>query len=83
VQRVWQKLPLDIIARPYLGHHQIVHAIVRDKGGDRFVREKTGVHCGGEKASVPYYDENATLPAGIEVVEVLTTSVTDALDHHG
>jgi hypothetical protein len=83
VQRVWQKLEHDVIGRSYLGHHQIVNAIVRDKGGDQFVRDKKGMHFGVRKLSVPYYDGDATVPAGVHVVEMPDTVATDELDRNG
>ena len=40
VQLAFENLPLDTIARSYLGHHQMVCAIVKDQGGDQHMKEK-------------------------------------------
>ena len=70
VQKAFSDLPLDTIARSYLGHHQMVNAIVHDNGGDHHMRNSSGLHCGVRRQSVVLYDEDeATTPSGIYVAE--------------
>lgn len=37
VVKVWNELPLETIARSYLGHHQLVNVIYRGRRSDDFV----------------------------------------------
>jgi hypothetical protein len=72
VKLAWERMGLDTIARAYAGHHQIVNAIFKCKGGDDFTRQHKGLHCGIQKMFVPYYDrENQVEPSGVEVIESL------------
>ena len=40
VKESWNKMPLSTIARAYAGHHQIVNAIINNKGGTIFYTQK-------------------------------------------
>ena len=70
VTNSYNNLPLDTVARSYLGHHQIVNAIARDNGGDDHMKEKNGIHVGVRKNCVPIYDETeGTKSIGVFVVQ--------------
>ena len=56
IDSAWENLGLDTISRAYLHHHQVVNAIARDKGGDEFITEKGGLHCGVQKHAVHYFE---------------------------
>jgi hypothetical protein len=69
MQKVWEDLPLETIARAYAGHHQIVNGIARCNGGDEFAKEKGGLHFGVRKHCVPFFaNEQATTPSGVTMV---------------
>ena len=75
--------PSTFCARSYAGHHQIVNAICRDEGGDNFVRERKGLHCGIRKHFVPVYaTEDAENPCGVEVVESLDEGNAEDIAEH-
>ena len=40
----FNNFPLDVIARSYANHHQIVNAIFHDEGRDDFTRAKNALH---------------------------------------
>jgi hypothetical protein len=72
-QKVYKELPAETLARAYAGHHQIVNAIYRDKGGDSFAQERNGLHCGIRRVYVPKYasdnpGENEN-PIGVEAYD--------------
>jgi hypothetical protein len=46
VKLAWERMGLDTIAQAYAGHHQIVNAIFKCKGGDDFTRQHKGLDCG-------------------------------------
>jgi hypothetical protein len=80
VQNAWNNLSCATIARAYLHHHQIVNAIARDEGGDDFIKEKGGLHCGVRKHAVHYFDnEESTEPSGVYVVDEVCESADDTL----
>ena len=56
VQVAFENLPLDTVARSYLGHHQMVNAIVEDNGDDNHMRSTSGSHCGVRRQSVVICD---------------------------
>jgi hypothetical protein len=70
---VWGDFPVETLARAYAGHHQIINAIFRDKGGDTFAQEKNGIHCGiRNKVHLPKYaseDGEDEKPIGVEVYD--------------
>jgi hypothetical protein len=69
-KQAWDELPESTIARSYAGHHQIVNAIAQSKGGDDFLREKGGLHCGIRQAFVACYkDETSSEPCGVRLVD--------------
>jgi hypothetical protein len=85
-QQAWQERPVSHIARSYVGHHQIVNAIIWDKGGDQFAREKGGLHCGIRKAFVPCFqeDEHGNLSehaTGVQLFEVPDEVEADKLKY--
>lgn len=43
-KKSWNAMPLSTIARAYAGHHQIVNAIIQNKGGYEFLHTKGGLH---------------------------------------
>ena len=72
-EEVFWNYPEEKIARAYSGTHQIVNAMYKEKGGDKFAQAKGGLHCGIRKAFVPVYEgdepgENAT-HVGVELYE--------------
>ena len=69
VSNAYNNLPIDTVARSYLGHHQIVNAIVKDNGGDDHMRVRGGLHCNVRRKSVIMYEEGTTTPSGIFVAE--------------
>lgn len=69
VQRAWNELQNTTLCRTYLHHHQIAAAIVRDNGGDDFMQEGGGLHCGVRRHSTPLYDEEGKKAIGIYVME--------------
>ena len=81
VQQAWTQLPKTTISRTYLHHHQIVAAIVRDNGGDDFMTEPGGLHCGVRSNSIPIYDEENSSTIGISVNEVLEPNVDEQLQN--
>jgi len=82
--KAWEELPLSTVARSFAGHHQIVNAIAQCKGGDEFVREKGGIHCGIRQAFVPYYaGPNSTEPAGVELVTTDEDEIDEVLTNSG
>lgn len=69
-KQAWDELELSTIARSYAGHHQIVNAIAQSKGGDDFLREKGGLHCGIRQAFVACYkSETSSEPCGVRLVD--------------
>jgi hypothetical protein len=69
-KQAWDELPLLTIARSYAGHHQIVNAIAQSKGGDDFLREKGGLHCGIRQAFVACYkSETSSEQCGVRLVD--------------
>jgi hypothetical protein len=82
--KAWEELPLSVIARSYAGHHQIVNAIAQCKGGDEFVREKGGIHCGIRQAFVPYYaGPDGSEPTGVELVTMEEDEIDEVLTNSG
>lgn len=70
VEKVWEQLPLDTIARAYSGHHQIVNAIAQCEGGDEFAKARGGLHFGIRKHCVPYFaTDTSTTPIGVTMIE--------------
>ena len=69
VQRAWNELPNTTISRAYLHNHQIAAAIVKDNGGDNFMIERGGLHCGVRCHATPLYDEEGRRQIGIYVAE--------------
>ena len=77
----YHNLPPETIARAYLGHHQMVNAIARDRGRDDFARERGGLHCGIRNCCIPYFDsDNSTTPCGVEVIQSLETDVNEEME---
>jgi hypothetical protein len=65
-----------MIAPAYTGRHQIVNAIAECEGGDDFVRQWRGIHCGIRKHCVSYLgesDETTTEPCGVTMLDRLDT----------
>lgn len=79
-KQAWDELPLSTIARSYAGHHQIVNAIAQSKGGDDFLREKGGLHCGIRQAFVACFEnETSTEPCGVRLVDLYDEVPDDVL----
>ena len=73
VQRVYNNMPLDIIARSFAHHVQMVNAIHQCGGGDQYHKDG-GLHCGVRKAFAPVYVQNddgeiSGEPIGVECIE--------------
>jgi hypothetical protein len=70
VNKAWDNLPLDSLARAYVRHHQVVNAIHDCQGGDEFAAQQQGLHFNVCKLCVPYFaKEDDAQPAGVEVLE--------------
>jgi hypothetical protein len=70
-----------IVARAYVGHHQMVNAIAQDQGRDDFARKRGGLHCGIRNCCIPYFDsDNSTTPCGVEVVQSLESDINEEMD---
>ena len=69
VRVAFENLPLDTVARAYLGHHQMVNAIIEDNGGDNHMRTTSGLHCGVRRQSDVLYNDANLSPSGIYVAE--------------
>ena len=66
VEKCWNALPLDALARAYVRNSQIASAIYLSNGGDDFVRERNGLHCNVRKTCVTIYNDNSE-PVGVEM----------------
>jgi hypothetical protein len=70
VNKAWEHLPLDSLARAYVQHHQVASAIHDCQGGDEFAAQQQGLHFNVCKLCVPYFaKEDDEEPAGVEVLE--------------
>ena len=67
-------LSLDVIARSYVMHHEVVNAIASCEGGDDFLRAKSYFHPNVRKCCVTTVDEEG-FPNGVEVVTALEESI--------
>jgi hypothetical protein len=76
IQSCWRDFPLDVIARSYVMHHQVVNAIASCAGGDQFLRDKSYFHANVRKCCVNTVDEEGA-PTGVEVVTALEPIETD------
>jgi hypothetical protein len=68
VTKCWNEFPLDTLARACVRHGQIASAIAHCQGGDDFVREWNGLHCGVRNCCVTVCNEEGK-PTGVEVVQ--------------
>ena len=73
----FNNFPLDVIARSYANHHQIVNAIFRDEGRDDFTRAKNALHVGSRLHFLPYHEEGSSSPNGVVSVLSLDTPVSE------
>jgi hypothetical protein len=76
IQVCWKAFPLDVIARSYIMHHQVVNAIASCEGSDQFLRDKSYFHANVRKCCVSTVDEEGH-PNGVEVVTALEPIETD------
>jgi len=66
VQRAFNLLPLDNIAKAFLAHHQVVNAIAHCRGGDDYAKtsQQSGLHFGLGTRCRTQYDKNFE-PVGV------------------
>ena len=66
VQRAFNLLPLDNIAKAFLAHHQVVNAIAYCRGGDDYAKtsQQSGLHFGLGPRCRTQYDKNFE-PVGV------------------
>jgi hypothetical protein len=69
IKLAWETFPLDVIARSYIMHHQVVNAIAACEGSDEFLREKSSFHANVRKCCVSTMEDGR--PTGVEVVTAL------------
>jgi hypothetical protein len=75
IKACWREFPLDVIARSYVMHHQVVNAIASCQGGDQFLRDKSYFHANVRKCCVSTMEGG--VPTGVEVVTALEPIETD------
>ena len=56
VIKSWNETPEEVLARTYLMYHQIINAIIKQKGKDDFLYEKGGLHFGCRRQFI--FDED-------------------------
>jgi hypothetical protein len=83
VKKAWEELDIQMLARAFVSHSQIVNAIHADNGEDSITRDKNGLHCGVRRSTMPYFADNDVTPAGVTVIQLPGAALTDELQRTG
>ena len=68
VQKCYESFPMDVLARAFVRHHQIVNAIAIEKGGDKFAQDHD-LHFNVRNCCSPTFSEDG-VATGVEMVPI-------------
>ena len=66
VEKCWKAFLLDTLSHAYVRHAQIASAIASCSGGDKFVRERGGLHCNVRNCCVTVCNQEGK-PIGLKM----------------